>query len=249
MLYYAHLASAAFTAASLILLLPFSHAQAANLFTGNGSGTFGTPLIDPDIDPDAAFSTENPREGSETFVLGEPGPGSMPNKLAFQGLPFESSANQAFKIGSLSYFNGQTFQGTNVSSVPFNISLNFTQPTESEQPFSYQFRFDLTPNEGESSEDRLSISNNPAPQILDTQEASYRIELLGFSPDDGNSFTQSFQAPEDEVISSTLFAQIKLATIKQDTEPFLPVDIPEPAMLPGLLLLSGTLLRKKQTIA
>lgn len=243
--HYASLTAATLTAVSLSFLLPGQQANAASIFTGSSIGNFGNPTVNPETDPDALFSIENTTPQSETFVSGEADTGSMPNRLTFLGTNFRTNANQPFAIGDLSYFNGQTFIGTNVSSVPIDISLEFNQPIETQHQFGYRFNFDLTPNTDVSNADQLVVSGNPRPQTVTTEDTRYRIELLGFSQDNGATFSQSFEAPEDTVVNSTLFAQLKLASLNRDTNPPSPTEIPEAHPVAGLLVLGSLMLLSK----
>ncbi|MEL6814141.1 MAG: choice-of-anchor K domain-containing protein [Cyanobacteria bacterium J06598_3] len=243
--HYASLTAATLTAVSLSFLLPPQQANAASIFTGSSVGTFGKPTVNPETDPDALFSIENSGPQSETFVLGEADTGSMPNKLTFSGTNFSTNADQPFAIGDLSYFNGQTFIGTNVSSVPIDITLAFNQPIQAQRQFGYRFDFDLTPNTDTSNADHLVIAEAPVPQTIVTEDTRYRIELLGFSQDNGATFGQSFETPEDMLVNSTLFAQLKLATIDRDINPPGPTEVPEPHTFAGLLLLGSVMLLRK----
>ncbi|MGC1310219.1 MAG: choice-of-anchor K domain-containing protein [Phormidesmis sp.] len=249
MLHSANPASVAFIAALLAPLLSITPAFAA-VFTGNSNGTFGKPAIDPVAEPNATFSIEkSSSQGSlqgETFVSGKPGTGSMPNRLSFTGSPFTALPNRPFAAGSLFYLNGQTFRGTNVSSVPLSINLSFDQPAQAQNQFEYSIDFDLTTNRDPAgSADNLIISDDPAAQTFQFEEATYLVELLGFSQDNGNAFTRNFQVLEDQVIDSTLFAQVKLASI--DPVPELPTaELPEPATVTGLLALGATTLLKRK---
>lgn len=248
MLHPINIIKAAFAAAVLTASMPSVNAQAAALFTGDSRGTFGTPLIDPSVDFEAMFSIENPDPQTEAFLLGEPGPNSTPNRLSFTGQEFSASPQQAFSVGSLTYRNGQTFEGTNVSSVPLSISLNLVQPLQTQRSFDYRFTFNLTPNTNSTgSADSLTISENPAAQRLFIQQEKFSVELLGFSPDNGSTFTRSFQVPEDQSTSSTLFAQIKPEQIDIQ-QPEVPTEVPEPAVLSGLLIL-GAAIRIRQNSA
>ncbi len=251
MLHFIKATTATLAAVLLTALSPSSKAW-ATVFTGSSNGTFGTPIIDPAIDTNATFSIEKPNAQTESFILGEPGNGSMPNKLTFIGENFSTIPGQIFSIGSLSYLNGQTFSGTNVSSVPLSVDLNFLQPAMAQQKFEYSFAFNLTPNsEQSSSADTLTLSNNPTPRTFEIEQAKYSLEVLGFSLDNGTSFTQDFQVPEDQVANGFLFAQIKLAAMSNGpTTPSNPEDIPEPAMLQALLLVSATtLLMRRNNLA
>lgn len=241
MLHLPHFIKTVLAATVLTMLLPAANAQAAILFSGSSRGTFGEPLVDPSIDSEATFRVENPTPQTEAFLLGAPGPDSVPNQLAFTGEEFSVATQQSFSVGTLTYQNGQTFQGTNVSGVPLSISLNLAQPSQAQRSFDYQFTFSLTPNiEQVSSADNLVISENPDPQSFSIGEESFSIELLGFSSDNGATFTRSLQVAEDQSISSILFAQIEAesVTIGQPESPNgQPIEVPEPALLSGLFVI------------
>lgn len=225
-----YLASFALVAAPL--LLQSSPAMAATLFLGDSSGTFNSPSVNQAVDPEATFSTEKPNPQSETFVLGRPGDRSMPNKLTFWSNSFTAASEQAFAVGNLTYFNGQTFSGTHVSSVPLSIQLNLAQPAQAQRQFKYTFGFDLTPNTNlDGSADRLLVSDNPAAQTFAFDQAIYSLSLLGFSADGGATFTRSFQVPEDMTISSQLYAQIKQISSEPATDNP-PVPSPSPTPTP-----------------
>lgn len=228
---------AALTATVLAALFPITQAQAAALFAGDSRGSFGAPLVDPSIDSEATFRVENPDSKTEAFLLGAPGPDSTPNQLSFTGQTFSVPSESAFSVGSLTYRNGQTFQGTNVSSVPLSISLNLSQPSQLQRSFDYQFTFSLTPNTDQTgSADSLIVSKNPAPQAFSIQDSDFSVELLGFSADNGETFTRSFQVPEDNSISSTLFAQISSTDDGIIIPGDQPTKVPEPSIFAGLLL-------------
>lgn len=238
-------------ATAILACIPTHNVQAATLFVGSSRGTFGTPLVDPSIDAEATFRTETPNLLTELFFLGEPGPDSTPNQLSFTSQNFSVPSQEPFSIGTLTYRNGQTFQGTNVSSVPLNVSLNLIQPSQTQRDFDYRFTFSLTPNvEDSDSADRLTISENPAPQILSTQEGAFRIELLGFSLNAGTTFTRNFQISEDQSVSSTLFAQIQPEVIQQpdDVDPKQPMQVPEPSLITGFLMLCAALKLRKDSV-
>ncbi|MEM6451416.1 MAG: choice-of-anchor K domain-containing protein [Cyanobacteria bacterium P01_D01_bin.105] len=253
MLHSIRLARVAFAAVFFTTVLPSAGASAARLIVGESRATFGSPVIDPAVDSEATFQVENsPNADTETFVLGEPGPNSTPNRLSFSGQPFSSATQQPFSIGQLTYLNGQTFEGTHVSSVPLGISLNFSQPFQGQRNFGYDFTFDFTPNaDPANSADNLFVSENPASQTLAIQEESFSLELLGFSDDDGNTFARSFQIPEDQSIRSELFARVKPVSVDVafpiETPPDRPTEIPEPTILSGLLVL-GIAMRLRRSV-
>lgn len=239
-------ASATLVAALLAVPSYSQTAQAAVIITGNSLGTFGMPNIDENIDPDAMFSIERPAPLTETFTLGEAGEGSTANKLTFAGRSFAAMSDRSFSIGTLTYLNGQTFSGTNASSVPLGVNINLLQPAQTQQQFEYRFTFNLTSNTNNSnSADSLSISQNPAPQTFTISQQTYSVEVLGFSPDNGATFTRSFQVPEDQAVDSTLFARIRSAAIDEGLGGPQPTDVPEPTLALGLATMAGAMLARQ----
>lgn len=108
----------------------------------------------------------------------------MPNRLAFSVSGFATAENQLFSVGSLSYLNGQTFSGTNVSGVPFILELILNSPIQSQFQFQYQFGFNLTPNtDPGSTADTLTLSSRTQSQSFDFEQNPYSLDLLGFSLD------------------------------------------------------------------
>lgn len=249
MLHSVKFASATLVAVLLSVLSPGAKVWAAVIVSGSSSGSFGTPLIDSSVDSESIFSIEKLDSQTETFTLGEAGEGSMPNQLTFVSKDFSATSDQAFSIGTLQYLNGQTFSGTNASSVPLGVNISLQQPVRSQQQFEYRFAFNLTPNTDSNSADSLTISENPSPQTFTIEQDTYSVEVLGFSPDDGATFTRSFQIPEDQSIDSTLFARIKLASMTDGESGSDPsTDIPEPTAIAGLLVVAGAMrIRRSRT--
>ena len=250
MLHSAILAKASLLVVSLTVLLSGNATAASAVdtnsrFIGDSSSRFGLPSINEETDPDAMFSTERLSPKVETFLWGEPGPNSMQNSLTFSGTQFETNLDQTFSVGTLSYLNGQTFEGTNVTSVPLEVSFDFIEPAGQQVQAAYQFGFNLTPNdEAANSADRLTVMKQPDAQTFTIADQSYQLDLLGFSRDNAVSFADSFLVPEDSVAQSTLFARIRLAA-SSTPNPESPVAVPEPSMMMGLLALGGYCLRKR----
>ena len=231
--------------ASLITLFANSPANAA-IFTGSSS-TFGPPTIDPAVDPNATFSVENLTASTERFSLGQPGEGSMPNRVAFTATDFLAAGDRPFSIGRLSYLNGQTFSGTNVSSVPFSVELALNPPVSAQFQFRYQFAFNLTPNaaaDTDTTADTLAIADSNGAQLFSIGQDLYSLSLLGFSLDRGRTFTQSLSAFEDQTVDSQLFAQIRLAALFPP--PDLSATVPEPTSRSALLIVGSALLIRRR---
>ena len=214
------------TAIALLIASTSKLPASAAIFTGNSSGHFSTPYVEPDRDPNATFSIENTSDRT-TFTSGKPGDTSLPNRLTFSQEAIATNGS-LFPIGTLSFFNGQTFDGTNVSSVPLNVELALDSVNAAPFQFQYQLSFDLTLNNAEdynSNADTILIEGNTQPRPLEFGRNFYQLTLLGFSQDDGRTFSRSLQAFEEQSVDSVLFAKIERA-IKNGTNT---ADIPEPS--------------------
>ena len=89
-------------------------------FSGSGSGTFGS-----ETGPAGMVAvTDNAADGSATFEWGTPAPDSFTNELHFEGADFSNiSPDQEFLVGTLSYRNGDIYDGTEANSVNLSIGL------------------------------------------------------------------------------------------------------------------------------
>ena len=234
---------------SILSAVNISAAAAATNFSGTSSGSFGLPEIDLDRDPNPTFSVERTAIGSTTFTLGQPGESSRPSQLTFTQTSFTAIEDDPFSVGEISFFNGQTFDGTNVSGVPLNVELILDSVSRSPYQFQYQFNFDLTLNDAanyDGDADIVAIVDRTQTQPFNFEQKTYELALLGFSQDEGSTFAQSLSAFEDRVVTSTLFAQIELAAINAANNPA--TDIPEPPLLAALLAFGSTLLIERRAM-
>ena len=234
---------------SMIATANIATSAAAFSFEGETSGSFGLPEIDPNQDPNPTFSVESLAPGNTRFTLGQPGEDSRPNHLAFTAASFTATENEPFSVGEIAFFNGQTFDGTNVSGVPLNIELSLDSVSQSPYQFQYQFEFDLTLNNTDNYDDDadfVAIEDETQTYSFDFEQTSYELAFLGFSQNNGETYNQPLRALEDQTVSSTLFAQIKLAAIDAANNPA--TDIPEPALITACLALGSTLLLKRRAI-
>lgn len=221
---------------TLISLATPSYAQT---FSGNSSGTFGTPNFG--TNSSAVFSGV----GTDTFAFGDGTAfDSPPNQYSFAGNSFSTTLDSLFQVGDFTYYNGTTLLGTTVDSVPLNISLNFTDPSGVTQAFSFNLQNNSTPNTGtaEQNADFVFPTNSIGTQTFTVGTTEYTLALNGFSQNGGVTTVDQFRVLEDEGTTAGLFGRI---TIAPDSEP-----IPEPASMLGILALSalggGSLLKRKR---
>jgi hypothetical protein len=208
---------------SVGLCLSFSSSALAVTFAGTTIATWGTPSPATGV----TFSGV----GTNIFSTGT----GQPNVLKFTGSAFSVPVDNLFKIGDLDYFNGITNLGSNVTSVPLNLQLGFSNPSGVTENFTYGFRFDITTNTGnrEADADSLVPLTTSALGSFVADGLSYTLQLGGFSQDGGATIVPSFKAYESESTKGSLYAKIT-----RDTRPT-PNGVPEPGVLLGLLGISA----------
>jgi len=84
---------------------------------------FGTPVLGNDLN--RPFSGV----GTNTFNWGIPNNTDPINSLSFVGNTFSKEINSVFQVGKLTYLNGNNYVGSNVDSVPLNVSLAISSPS------------------------------------------------------------------------------------------------------------------------
>lgn len=204
-------------------------------FTGNAVGSWASPSA-----IGAAYTIRNnddaPGANSvASFDFGTAASASnTTNLLTFNGsgsggtAAFTTASNAPFAIGAFTYRNGTTTGSyPDSSSVQLGIQLALTSPISNSSLFTYSFNIDITPNTTGNpvlDADTVTIANGTTATTFSAGGQSYTLALLGFSQDNGATFTNTFVAPEETTTGAEVYATIttNLATV------------PEPASL-GLL--------------
>lgn len=225
------------TGAALITLVATSAAQAVT-FVGSSSGEFGTP------DPGSNSNPTYTGVGTNTFTWGNPfNVTNPPNSLSFAGNTFSAETDSIFKVGDLTYFNGTTTIGTNVDSVPLNVTLETSSPTSISEDFAFRFDLVNVPNTGtpEENADFVYPINSFAGSSFEFAGEDYTLELTGFSKDGGATIVDQFNILEDGTDTATVYGRINAAP---------PETVPESTSTLGLLtfgaLGAGSLLKRKR---
>lgn len=212
-----------FTAVASLALA--NSVQAAPPFTGNSSGTWGTPTP-------SAFPITFSGVGTNTFLWGDPASfGTGANSLSFAGNAFSTNFNTPFQVGTLTYFNGTTTIGTTPNSVPLNVLLAFTDPSGLNQNFDFAFNLTSVPNTGTPDEnaDFVYPPNSFSNTSFNFGGQDYTLQLLGFSKDGGTTLVNEFRVRESETDTAGLYARITLN----------PRTTPEPSSIQALLGIAG----------
>src|SRR5687768_18274631 len=102
---------------TLLAALAPGYTQAAD--AGTSTGTFLDPT--PSCPPATCSGI-----GTNSFSWGEAeSPGNTAGSLSFSAGSFAPAPGETFKLGTLTYHNGATASGTEVSSVGLDIALSF----------------------------------------------------------------------------------------------------------------------------
>ncbi|MDB6070272.1 MAG: hypothetical protein JWL81_1443 [Verrucomicrobiales bacterium] len=192
-------------------------------FSGTSTGVFKNPKGDPGLVSNLLGPLTGP-----LFTFGSPAVQSgftQPNSLSFTGRSFSSIApDQFFELGSLSYYNGSTYSGTNATSVQLTVNLSFTTPGVTETlPFTFQLL--STPNTKEDKKN--DWRNKQTEKQMDDDDADYvyipevstkfstTIKgqtfylVLSFGSNNGNGFTtiDEFHTHENKTMTGTIFGK------------------------------------------
>jgi len=193
-----------FGAASIFALTCFP-VLAADV-EGSTSGTFINPVGGPGMATTGV--------GTSTFTYGT-GASSDPNKLSFAGVnPFLSPFETPFKVGTLTYFNGATVQGSEATSVTLSLLLNFTTPSLGAVSNSFSLNLVSTPNTGtdEQQADYVYFPSSFGSSTFDIAGTVYTVKLVDFENITGNGFLDSnstqLHVLEQGTASADLFAEV-----------------------------------------
>jgi len=179
--------------------LTFVPQARAITFDGTSSGTF----VNPTGGPDLVTTGDN----TSSFSWGT-GHYSDPSQLTYTGKTFEGIVpEQAFSIGTLTYFNGTVLGGTEALSVDLLTLLQFTAPSGLAQSFDFGFQLINTPNIGNDEEnaDTVFLSSFFPTTIFTVDGIDYTLKLgFGSVVGDGFSEIDQFSVFEGSTASADL---------------------------------------------
>ncbi len=175
-------------------------------FSGFLNGKWGEPTPGENNNP--VFAGVE----THTFNWGVADYGEYPNELSFIINPFSISLDSPFQVGNLIYYNGISYKGTEVEAVPLELELELFNPNRITEDFEFEFDIVSTPNNGTSEEnaDYIYPVNKIPNNVFTVNGIDYRIELLGFSQDNGQTITKEFHVWEEATTSAGLFAKIEV---------------------------------------
>jgi hypothetical protein len=226
--------SAVAVAASLFAV----NAQAADV-VGASSVTFTHPA---QLDSNAVYSGVN----TNSFTWGDASVSNVgQNNLTFVGNNFSSSFNTAFKLGTITYFNGTTALNSNLKQIDLTSRLAFSQPAGLPAVnSSFTLGLNSTPNTSDpvASADFVNFNNTTSSSRFVINGNTYTVKITGFQNVVGDGFLQSsateFHVMEGKRASADLYGSVVLAA-----------PVPEPEtyamMLAGLGMLGFFARRRK----
>lgn len=154
--------------------------------------------------------------GTSAFTWGN---GAPPNSLNFVGASISSNTETAFKVGTITYYNGTTALGTNPDSIELALTLDFTDPSIGLITSDYTFDLVTTPNSSDpvASADYVYFPTAFSSTSFLIGGVSYNVALTGFqNVSTGGGFLDSsstqFHVEEGQTASADLFAIVTTRT-------------------------------------
>ena len=154
------------------VLLPAFELKAADV-EGNSSGIF--------INPAPGSAVVN-GVGTGSFSWGIGAAGSPPSNLTFAGKTFEGDFDELFSFGTLSFFNGTIFVGTEATSVDLQVSIMLTMPSGVTREINQTLTLINTINTGDPTASAdLVLLPTSVPEISFTvDDIDYTMIIKGF---------------------------------------------------------------------
>lgn len=178
-------------------------------FGGTSSGKFKAPKGDSGLASNLLGGLSN-----SFFTFGSPATSAgytKPNSLTFSGKNFLSVApDQLFELGTLTYYNGSTYAGTNASSVQLEVSLNLTTPGVVE---TLPFTFNLlsTTNKGvdpDADADYVYIPKVSTKfNTIIKGQVFYLVLSFGSTSTNGFTTIDEFHTHENKTMTGSIFGR------------------------------------------
>jgi prepilin-type N-terminal cleavage/methylation domain-containing protein len=177
-------------------------------FTGTSSGLFYSPRGDSGLVTNLLRDLKLPQFLWGTSATSD----KKQNELTFRGESFRTIApDQEFKLGTLSYYNGTTFSGTNATSVQIGIELNMSTPTVKET-LAFEFKLLSTPNKGKDANadaDYVYIPDVSTNFRTSIKGKTFAL-VLRFGEHTSHGFTtiDTFHAHEGKLLTGTIYGRL-----------------------------------------
>jgi PEP-CTERM motif len=159
---------------------------AAVVVGGTSSGVFVNPV------PSGADVSG---VGTSDIKFGTGGFGTPQNELIYTANnPFSGVTETAFRVGTLTYFNGTTAAGTGVDSIDLALTTTFTSPGGIGAVLStFTLHVITTPNTGDlnGDADYVDLPSSFTPTVFTIGGTNYTVRLTGFQNVVGDGFLAS----------------------------------------------------------
>lgn len=193
-----------------------------DVIIGVSTGAFFEPT---DITSDSVLEiTSVNGDTNNRFEWGTAVDDSFTSLLQFDGGDFfGAKPEEAFKIGQIFYRNGTIVSDSGFDGeFAFSVELDIDGVDDDNDPDPFVYLFDILNTEnttGDPVEDadvlRFS-SSGLTPQTFEFEEDTFTLELLGFSQDGGQTFTQGFDSPEEGFDIANLYGRLIQVTDDDD---------------------------------
>lgn len=203
-------------------------------FGGSSTGVFFNPEGDPGLVTNLLGLIKNAwfEWGSPALDIGY----TVPNSLGFVGSSFsEIAPEQLFPLGTLTYYNGSTYTGTNATSVQLEVTLNFSSPAAVER---LPFTFNLLSTRNTKAERIKDNRNEEAERKMDDDDADYvyipdvstkfstsikgrtfyLVLSFGSSSDNGFTTIDEFHTHENKTMTGTIFGRFTTKPPSDDSD-------------------------------
>lgn len=179
--------------------------------------------------------------GTDTFLWGDGSrPGNDASWMNFSGKNFSTETNKVFTFGTLTYFNGTVYHGTESTGVDFRVSLDLSSPAGISSDFTYNLELINTPNKSDPNEsaDYVVFPGTMPESYFSVNDTDYTMQFLGFGNLSGNAFQtlDGFHILENTTATAELLGVITEYTPQQ-------TPVPGAVWLLGSCLLCATGLR------
>ncbi len=177
-------------------------------FSGTSAGLFHSPVGDTRLKTNIG-----PGQRNSNFKWGDPTTSDgKQNDLTFSGAEFNNVApDEEFVLGTLAYYNGTTWTGTNATSVQIGIDMDLTTPGVKES-LNFTFTLKSTPNNGvdaDADADYVWIPDVSTGFRTVIKGHSFAL-VLRFGEHGPNGFTtiDTFHAHEGKTLRGTIYGRL-----------------------------------------
>lgn len=177
----------------------------ASTFQGSTSGQF--------INPVGPATMVASGEGTDRFTWGKNVLlGGDASSLSYSGMLFDTSENDPFVFGSLTFSNGNVLENSVAENIDLSVDLDFLTPIGTVESFSYSLGLINTENISDpaANADIVNFNNTVALSSFSYSGIDYTVEFLGFGQLIGSGFSvdTSFHVHEDASATVDLIGRI-----------------------------------------